>query len=230
MRARFDAALLDMDGTLLDTEQIYLASLIKALDGFGYRNATAICHAMIGLPGPECEAMLRDHYGDGFPLADVNAAYALHRDDMLTQSLPLKIGAIALLDALRDAGCPIALVTSSSRRTAERYLDIAGIRDSFDDVVTRDDVTRGKPYPDLYLLAAERLRVQPPGCIAVEDSGPGVTAAHAAGTITFMVPDILEPTDDIRAKCAAVSPDLHAVLALLRDRFGLGDPREISTA
>lgn len=218
MMTRFDAALLDMDGTLLDTEQIYLASLIKALDGFGYREATAICHAMIGLPGPECEAMLRAHYGDDFPLAEVNAAYALNRDDMLTRGLPLKTGAVALLDALRDADCPIALVTSSSRRTVERYLDIAGIRDSFDAVVTRDDVARGKPYPDLYWLAAERLGVSPDACVAIEDSSPGVTAAYAAGTTTIMVPDILQPTDDIRAKCASVLPDLHAVLTTLRER------------
>lgn len=218
MMTRFDAALLDMDGTLLDTEQIYLASLIKALDGFGYREATAICHAMIGLPGPECDAMLRAHYGDDFPLAEVNAAYALNRDDMLMRGLPLKTGAVALLDALRDADCPIALVTSSSRRTVERYLDIAGIRDSFDAVVTRDDVARGKPYPDLYWLAAERLGVSPDACVAIEDSSPGVTAAYAAGTTTIMVPDILQPTDDIRAKCASVLPDLHAVLTTLRER------------
>lgn len=230
MRTRFDAALLDMDGTVLDTEQIYLVSLVKALDGFGYRDATAICHAMIGLPGPECEAMLRDHYGDDFPQADVNAAYTLHRDAMLAQELPLKPGALELLDALRDAGCPVAVVTSSLRGTADRYLTLSGIRERFEVVLTRDDVARAKPHPDLYLLAAQRLGVQPQACIAVEDSGHGVTAAHAAGVTTIMVPDILQPTVDIRAKCAAVLPDLHAVLALLRDRFGLGEARAASPA
>jgi HAD superfamily hydrolase (TIGR01509 family) len=221
MTTRFDAVLLDMDGTLLDTEQVYLTSLIRALDAFGYRNATAICHAMIGLPGPECEAMLRDHYGANFPLADINTAYAAHRDDLLAQGLPLKPGAMDLLDALRDAGCPTALVTSSSRGTADRYLDLAGIRDRFDAILTRDDVARGKPHPDLYLLAAQRLGAPPQACVAVEDSSPGVTAAHAAGATTIMVPDILQPTDDIRAKCAAVLPDLHAVLAFLRERFAV---------
>ncbi len=216
------AILLDMDGTLLDTEQIYLASLIKALDAHGYRDATTICHAMIGLPGPECEAMLRDHYGKEFPLAEINKAYAVHRDDLLARGLPLKPGTMELLDALRDAECPMALVTSSSRRTADHYLMLAGIRERFEAILTRDDLTRGKPHPDLYLLAAERLGVAPKTCIAVEDSGPGVTAAHAAGAMTLMVPDILQPTDEIRAKCVVVLPDLHAVLALLRERYDFG--------
>ena len=225
------AVLLDMDGTLLDTEQVYLTSLITALEAYGYREATAICHAMIGLPGPECEAMLRDHYGADFPLADVNAAYAAHRDDLLACGLPLKPGAPELLETLHAAKCPMALVTSSSRRTADRYLELAGIRDRFDAVLTRDDVVRGKPHPDLYLLAAERLRVSPHACVAVEDSSPGVTAAHAAGAITIMVPDILQPTDDIRAKCAAVLPDLHAVLAFMHTRIGFSEPtRTTSTA
>ena len=120
MTVRLAAVLLDMDGTLLDTEQVYLTSLIAALERFGYRDATAICHAMIGLPGPECEAMLRAHYGADFPLADINTAYAAHRDDLLAQGLPLKPGATSLLGALQDAKCPTALVTSSSRRTAGR--------------------------------------------------------------------------------------------------------------
>jgi HAD superfamily hydrolase (TIGR01509 family) len=223
------AVLLDMDGTLLDTEQVYLTSLITALEAFGYREATAICHAMIGLPGPECEAMLRDHYGADFPLADVNAAYAAHRDELLACELPLKPGAPELLEALHAAKCPMALVTSSSRRTADRYLELAGIGHHFNAILTRDDVARGKPHPDLYLLAAERLRVQPQACIAVEDSSPGVTAAHAAGAITLMVPDILQPTGDIRAKCTAVLPDLHAVLALLRERFGFGEAADATS-
>ena len=79
-------------------------------------------------------------------------------------------------------------------------------------------MTRGKPSPDLYLLAATRLGFAPQVCIAVEDSNHGVTASHAAGAITIMVPDMAPPTDETRAKCAAVLPDLNAVLAMLQER------------
>jgi HAD superfamily hydrolase (TIGR01509 family) len=217
-----DAVLLDMDGTLLDTERVYLASLTLALETFGYSDGTAIGHAMIGIPGPECEIMLRDHYGANFPMVELNDAYVLRRDEMLREGMPLKPGALELLDALRDAACPIALVTSSSRQTAERHLTAGGLRTHFDTILTRDDVVRGKPHPDLYLLAAERLGVRPQACIAIEDSNPGIASAHSAGTIPIMVPDIIAPAVETLARCAAVVPDLHVALTMLRQRARIG--------
>jgi len=211
------AVLLDMDGTLLDTEQVYLESLVTALTAFGYPDARAMGHAMHGLPGPQCEHMLRNHYGEDFPLADVNRAFAVRTDEMLREGLPLKRGAIELLDALGAAGCPMAIVTSSSRRTAHEHLTLGGIRSRFEMILTRDDVIRGKPSPELYLLAAATIGVQPRTCVAIEDSNPGIAAAHGAGTIPIMVPDILPPTTETQAMCAAILPDLHAVLALLRE-------------
>ncbi|WP_375778800.1 HAD family hydrolase [Bradyrhizobium sp. ma5] len=217
-----DAVLLDMDGTLLDTEKVYFDSLVAALNACGYTDGViTLCHSMVGLPGPVCEAMLRDHYGAAFPLAEVNQAFLEHRDEMMRAGLPLKSGTLALLDALAASERPMAIVTSSSRRSAERNLTLAGIRDRFDTLLTLDDVTHGKPDPELYLKAAAQLGVTPPACIAVEDSNHGVTAAHTAGAITLMVPDMAPPTDATRAKCAAVLPDLNAVLALLQARGAL---------
>jgi beta-phosphoglucomutase-like phosphatase (HAD superfamily) len=112
----------------------------------------------------------------------------------------------------------MAIVTSSSRRTADAHLRLAGIHDRFDAILTRDDVAKGKPSPDLYLLAASRFGAKPEACVAVEDSNHGVTAALAAGAITIMVPDMVPPTEASRANCAAVVPDLGAVLDVLRTR------------
>jgi HAD superfamily hydrolase (TIGR01509 family) len=215
------AVLLDMDGTLLDTEKVYFESLVAALNTRGYaEGAVALCHAMVGLPGPACEALLLDRYGHDFPLAEINRAFLANRDRFMAAGMPLKSGTLELLDGLAAAECPVAIVTSSSRRSAERNLSLAGIRSRFDTILTLDDVTRGKPSPDLYLLAAARLGLAPQACIAVEDSNHGVAASHAAGAITIMVPDMAPPTDETRAKCAAVLPDLHAVLDVLRTRAG----------
>jgi HAD superfamily hydrolase (TIGR01509 family) len=213
------AVLLDMDGTLLDTERVYLDSLVAALNAHGYTDdIVPLCHAMVGLPGPECEAMLHARYGEDFPLADINKAFIAKRDAILEAGLPVKRGAVELLDALQAAEYPMAIVTSSSRRTADAHLRLAGIHDRFDAILTRDDVAKGKPSPDLYLLAASRFGAKPEACVAVEDSNHGVTAALAAGAITIMVPDMVPPTEASRANCAAVVPDLGAVLDVLRTR------------
>jgi HAD superfamily hydrolase (TIGR01509 family) len=213
------AVLLDMDGTLLDTEKVYLESTIAALTSLGYSDGvTALCHGMIGIPGPDCELLLRAHFGADFPLEEANRLFLANCGETLQAGLPLKRGAVNLLDAIDAAGVPKAIVTSSSRRTADRHLGLAGIGNRFDAILTRDDVSRGKPSPDLYLLAAARLGTSARACIAVEDSNPGVAAAHAAGAITLMVPDILPPTDETRGRCTAVLPDLDAVVDLLRAR------------
>jgi HAD superfamily hydrolase (TIGR01509 family) len=219
---QIDAVLLDMDGTLLDTERVYQASLTAALDAFGYPDATTIYHAMIGIPLAECEAMIRAHYGEDFPLADFNSAFDARCDETFRAGLPLKPGTIELLDALRAAGCPMAIVTSSSRRIAEQHLTLGGIRARFDTILTCDDVARGKPSPDIYLLAAERLGVRPQACVAIEDSNPGIAAAYSAGAIPIMVPDIVQPAAETREKCVAVLPDLYAVLAMLREKSWRG--------
>jgi HAD superfamily hydrolase (TIGR01509 family) len=223
---QIDAVLLDMDGTLLDTEPSYVSALTAALEAFGYPDATAACHALIGIPGSECEALLRARYGEDFPFTDIIEAFAVRSDEIFRAGLLLKPGTIELLDALREAGCPMAVVTSTSRPTAERHLTLAGIRARFDTLVTCDDVARGKPSPDIYLLAAERLSVRPRACVAIEDSNPGIAAAYAAEMIPLMVPDIVPPPDETRGKGAAVLPDLHAVLRMLRERGGLHPPLE----
>jgi HAD superfamily hydrolase (TIGR01509 family) len=216
------AVLLDMDGTLLDTEKVYFESLIAALNACGFTDDVApLCRAMVGLPGPDCERLLIDRYGDDFPLAEITKAFVARRDEFFGAGLPLKHGTIELLDALHAIECPFAIVTSSSRRTAHEHLTLAGIRSRFGTILTRDDVARGKPSPDLYLLAAARLGVKPELCVAVEDSNHGVTAAHAAGAITIMVPDMVPPTEESRARCVAVLSDLNAVRAMLLDRGGL---------
>jgi HAD superfamily hydrolase (TIGR01509 family) len=222
-----EAVLLDMDGTLLDTERVYVESLTAVLTGLGYPDVDTVCSAMIGRPGPECQRLLIARYGDGLPLARINAGFTERCHAILQNGMPLKRGVNELLDALAEACWPVAVVTSSTLQTAEQYLTLSGIRARFDRIVSRDEVAHSKPAPDLYLLAARHLGLAPGSCVAVEDSGVGIAAAFAAGTIPIMVPDLIPPSSETRDQCAAVLPDLIAVRALLTERAGLGNASNI---
>ena len=209
------AIVLDMDGTLHDTERVYHMALQEAVRAVGFAVTDAFCHSLIGIPGPESDAMLREHLGPEFPFAEYDRLYEAHRDRALAIAVPLKPGAMELLDALRHHGLKVAVATSASRRAAERHLGRSGLRPHLPVVVTRDDVAHGKPHPDLFLLAAERLGVPCGECLAVEDSFHGIHAAHAAGMMPVLVPDLLAPTQEIRAFCTRVARDLHEVRSLV---------------
>ncbi len=212
---RLSAVILDMDGTLHDTEAVYHAALKQAVAAVGFAVTDAFCHSLIGIPARECDAMLRAHLGPDFPFADYDRHYSQNRDQALSAGVPLKTGAAELLDALAQRGLKMAVATSASRHAAALHLGRSGLGARLRVVVTRDDVARGKPYPDLFLRAAELLDVPPDECLAVEDSLIGVRAAHAAGMMPVMVPDLLQPTDEIRAMCVLIASDLHDVRAVV---------------
>ena len=211
------AALFDMDGLLLDSEAVYIKAMQAAARTFDLEMPLAFCHSMVGIPRAECNVMIRERYGKGFDLEAFRGVYSGNVRQLMEARVPIKPGVVELLDFLDARGIPCGVATSAQRPTAESHLGRAGLIKRFATVTTRDDVERAKPFPDIYLEAARRTGVAPENCLAFEDSTPGLTAAHAAGTMAIMVPDILQPSDEVRAKCLHVAPDLHAVLRLLQE-------------
>ena len=176
----------------------------------------AFRHSLIDMPASQPRRMAGDHRGPGFPVQ----AYFESADRYMSEAveageLQLKPGVRELLAWLEKQRVPKAVATRSTRTRAEHHLWIAGIYRYFDTVVTCDDLGRGKLHSDAYLYAAERLGALPFRCLALENSHDGVRAAHGAGMRVIMVPDVLGPTSEMRAKCEAVMPDLHAVRELL---------------
>ena len=216
LRKPVEAVLFDMDGLLIDTEAVYIVALQAAARTLGREMPLDFCHSMIGVPGRECNVMIQEFYGPDFSVDRFHGPFNEHAGRLLDAHMPVKPGAVELLEFLSSRGLPLAVATSSSAANAQRHLGRAGLLGRFKAIATRDDVERGKPHPDVYLEAARRLGVAPERCIAFEDSNVGLTAAHAAGTMAIMVPDILPPTPEVRAKCLEVVPDLHAALTLLQ--------------
>ena len=210
-----EAALFDMDGLLLDTEAVYVDALQAAARALDLEMPLAFCHSMVGIPGRECDVMIQDFYGEGFRIEPFRTQFSSHAKRLLETHVPVKPGVVELLDFLKDRGLPLAVATSAGRATAERHLGRAGLLDRFTTVATRDDVARAKPHPDVYLEAARRLGVAPARCLAFEDSNVGLSAAHAAGAMAFMVPDIVQPSTEVRDKCVRVLGDLHEARRLL---------------
>ena len=214
-----EAVLFDMDGLLLDTEAVYIVALQAAARTLGREMPLDFCHSMIGVPTRESNVMIQAFYGDGFQVDAFRQHYSGHARRLLETSIPLKPGVVELLDFLAGRGLPLAVATSAGRNTAEHHLGRAGLLERFGAVATRDDVEHPKPHPGVYLEAARRLGVAPERCIAFEDSNVGLSAAHAAGAMAFMVPDLLEPLPEIRAKCVDVLTDLHAARRLLGEHL-----------
>jgi len=213
---RVEAVVFDMDGLLLDTEIVYRAAMIEAGSTFGITFTGEIYAAMVGKTNPESAVMLRGLYGEDFPVQAYLERVWSDVEDLLQAETKLKAGVIEILDYLDDIGLPRAIATSNGIASVEKYLGRFDLLRRFNAVVANADVQRHKPHPDPYLEAARRIGVDPARCLALEDSHPGVRAAHAAGMMTVMVPDILDPNEEMHDKCIHIADSLHVVLDLLK--------------
>jgi HAD superfamily hydrolase (TIGR01509 family) len=175
---------------------------------------------MVGLQHDASRGVAMAHFGDDFDYEPWMAdAWDLARAQT-TVGVAVKAGVLELLDYLDAAGVPRAIATSSGHPSVERTLGPHALIPRFHTIVAAGDYQRGKPNPDPFLTAADRLAIDPAHCLALEDSHNGVRAAHAAGMMTIMVPDLLEATREMRALCVTISDTLHDVRTLLQAQRG----------
>jgi HAD superfamily hydrolase (TIGR01509 family) len=211
------AVLFDLDGLLIDSEPVWYEveyALVERLGGQWSRAHQAEC--MGGTLDRSCAYILE------LTGADVSAEKI--RDELLTEmaahfhaSLPLHHGAADLLDALEARGLPIGLVTSSYRVILDAALDTIG-RDRFAVTVSGEDVTHGKPHPEPYLTACERLGVAPERTVVLEDAPLGVTSAESAGCVVVAVPTVarIEATPRRPVVSSLVDIDVDWLVNLVR--------------
>ena len=184
------AVLWDMDGTLVDTEPYWIAAESPLVERFGGTWTHEQSLQMVGMGLEDAGRILQDA-GVRMPVAEIiDYLTAEVMTRLRTEGVPFRPGAKELLQSLRAAGIPTALVTMSMRRMAVEIVDLIEF-DAFDLVIAGDDVDRPKPHPDPYLQACEALGVRPADVVAIEDSPNGLRSSLAAGIASIGVPNVV---------------------------------------
>lgn len=204
-----EAVIFDLDGVLLDSEQLWNAAkeaFVHATGGHWHGDAP---RAMLGMSSPEWSSYMHDKLGVPLPPEEITRRVVARMGERYRSGLPLLPGA---MEAVRElaAHWPEALATSASREIIDLVLELSGLADTFVATVSSDEVARGKPAPDVYLEAARRLGVQPARSVAIEDSSNGLRSAAAAGMTTIAVPNHhYPPSREALALAATTITTLH---------------------
>lgn len=182
------AVIFDLDGVLLDSEQLWTQAKYELVKATGGRWREDAGTAMMGMSSPEWSAYLRDELAVPLPAGEVNDRVVARLTELYRERLPLLPGAGEAVAALA-ARWPLGLASSSNREIIDLVLGEAGFAAAFAVTVSSEEVARGKPAPDVYLEVAQRLGVSPGDCLAVEDSSNGLRAAASAGMTVIAVPN-----------------------------------------
>lgn len=224
-----NAVILDMDGLMLDTEPLYRTAWQKACAEFGFVLSDAQYVRFIGRRSDEAESLLFEEFGSDFPIDTFRTARRKHELSIFsTAPLRKKPGIEELLDFLKSRQLPKAVATMTARKKTIGRLSGAGLLDRFDVLACGDEVANGKPAPDLFLLAAQRLDVQPRECLVLEDAEPGVVAAHRAGMQVYVVPDLNPPSAAVERIANGKFESLIAVACHLDRYFGSFESHRVS--
>ncbi|MCL2093508.1 MAG: HAD family phosphatase [Treponema sp.] len=211
---RPEAAIFDMDGLMLETEAPFAPAWVQAGKEAGYDIGPEIIQATIGIDGEGTRRILTEKFGPDFPLRKIwDQVIRLVTEDF-ERGIALKPGLIALLDHLSEKKIPVGVATSTRRDGALWKLTKAGIEDRFEIITCGDEVVNGKPAPDIFLLAARRMGVDPSICVGFEDSPPGLLGLHRAGIASVFVKDQVQPSPEILATVWKTYPDLGQALEL----------------
>lgn len=178
------AVLWDMDGTLIDSEPYWMSAEVELVAEYGGQWTHEDALQLVG-NGMEHSALILQSRGVRLTTGEIIRRLTGEVVAQVEHRVPWRPGALELLRSVRAAGIPTALVTMSPPALATR---VAAAADAFDTVVSGEDTPNPKPHPDPYLEAMRRLEVEPCGCVAIEDSEPGLAAAVASGAAAIAVP------------------------------------------
>ena len=211
------AVIFDMDGLMIDSERVTYNEYVKKLEQLGrydfteelYRNCLGknkqgICQVFI------------DHYGEDFPMTEVWDDVHVWIDESLRQYVPKKKGLVELLEYLKANNYKTIVATSSGRTRVDEILKNADLTKYFDDTICGDEVTHGKPHPEIFLTACQKLDVKPEEALVLEDSEAGILAAYDGRIDVICVPDMKYPEPQFVEKVTKIVDSLDEVIDYLK--------------
>ena len=212
-----DGVIFDMDGTMFDTERMWATFWEPALAALGLPYREGLAEAARGTAGVTTRNVVRQFYG---PDCDAEAIVdSLHRvadEVFFSAPVPKKPGLDALLAWLKARHIPMAVASSSREAMIRHNLDVWGLTQDFTAIVSGQHVAHSKPDPEIFLLTAQKLDVEPSRCLVLEDSYNGVRAGAAGGFVTVMGPDLVPADDEMKRLYTMECASLEEVLEKLK--------------
>ena len=214
---QYQAVVFDMDGVIFDTERLVIEFWKEVAKRHNIPNVEHTCIQCLGTNRVRTREIFLENYGADFPFdpyrAEVTELFNTHYKGV---PLPTKPGVCELLSYLQEQDIKVGLASSTAQHLVRDEIGTAGLLPYFQTLVCGDMVEHSKPAPDIFLKACEILNADPTKSIAIEDSFNGIRSAHCAGMTPIMVPDQVQPTDEIRALAFHVMPSLLDVLNWLK--------------
>ena len=217
------AVVFDMDGVLFDTERVCMDSWMSVAAEEGLPDMEEIFPRCIGRNANDSRKIVLEAYGQDFDYDTFRRkASDWFWEYIEKNGLPMMEGVRELLEWLKEEEWIVGLASSTKRSSVLDHLERAKIRGYFQAIVTGDMVTHSKPLPDIYLTACRHLGIEPCEAYAIEDSPNGIRSAYAAGMCPLMVPDILQPDEEIKHLSYRIFKGLPEVLEFMKCNAGLG--------
>ena len=214
----FEAVVFDMDGVIFDSERAIMGCWQEVAAKHDIRDLEKNFMLCVGVTEKRTREIMLEAYGEDVPYDDfAGEASVLFHEKYDGGRLPIKSGVIEILQFLKDSGKKIALASSTRRENVVAQLRDAGVLDYFEELVTGDMVTHSKPHPEIFVLACEKIGVDPQDAYAIEDSFNGIRSAKSGGLRPIMVPDLLPADDEMKSLAETVKDSLEDVIEYLKN-------------
>lgn len=202
----------DMDGLMFDSEAVAARAFLEVGKKRGYDVDMPMYITLVGLDARSTCEKYREYFGED---VDAEALYEevgnRISEIVEDEGVPVKPGLLSLLDQIDEMGVKKVVASGSDRERILGFLEQVGIKDRFDNIISSEQVSRGKPDPEVFLVSCEKMNVKPENALVLEDSCFGIEAASCAGIPVIAVPDMIPIPEELKKKCVAVKDSLKDV-------------------